>query len=227
MSLKIFGSNAIKAVMTKLAPLFERESGTTLAIEYGTSNGLMDRIAAGETADLALLTGAGIEDQIGKGKLAQGSRLDFAQTGVGVGIRAGSPKPDVSTKEAFIRSLLATPSITFTSTGASGQYFAGLIERLGIAEQIRAKAIIPPAGLVGEIVMRGEAEIGIQLFSELLAVPGIEIAGPFPAEVQNTMVFSAGIFAASPQAEASRALYRFLQSPAARQVMEASGMQPL
>jgi len=224
-TLRILSSTALKSVMADLGPLFERRSGLALEIEYGTSNQMMDRIKAGEAADLALLTGAGIEELIVAGRLAAGSRMDFARTGIGVAVRAGTPLPDIGTVEAFKRALLQAPSVTYTASGASGVYFAGVLQRLGIADQIRAKARIPAGGLIGELLVRGEAELGVQLISELLAVPGLVLAGPLPRELQNIMMFSAGIFVNTAQAAQSQAFYGFLTAAESRRVMEQKGMQ--
>ncbi|MDB5805473.1 MAG: bacterial extracellular solute-binding family protein [Betaproteobacteria bacterium] len=226
-SLKILSSTALKSVMEELGPLFERGAGGRMAIEYGTSNQMMDRINAGETADIALLTSTGIEDLVAAGRLAAGSRLDFAQTGIGLAVRAGAPLPRIDTVDAFKRVLLEARSVTYTATGASGVYFAAVLERLGIADEIRAKAKIPAGGLIGDVVVRGEAELGIQLVSELLAVPGLALAGPLPRELQNTMVFSAGTFAHAAQALQPQAFYRFLRAADSRAIMDKKGMQPI
>lgn len=226
-SLKVLSSTALKSVMEDLGPLFERRAGPRLAIEYGTSNQLMDRIKSGEAADVALLTGAGIEELIVAGRLAAGSRMDFAQTGIGVAVRAGAPLPQIGTADALKRTLLEARSVTYTATGASGVYFATVLERLGIADEIRAKAKIPAGGLIGDLVVRGEAELGIQLISELLAVPGLALAGPLPPELQNTMVFSVGTFADAAQAARSQSFYRFLSAAESRAIMEKKGMQAI
>ena len=226
-SIRVLSSTALKAAMEELGPLFERRSGLSLAIEYGTSNQLMERIKAGEAADLALLTGTGIEDLMGAGRLVAGSRMDFAQTGIGVAVRAGTPPPDIATVAAFKDALLRAPSVTYTATGASGVYFAGVLERLGISEQIRAKAKIPAGGLIGELLVRGEAGLGVQLISELMAVPGLTLAGPLPPELQNTMVFAVGTLLDTAHAVQSRAFYAFLAAAESRRVMQQKGLQDI
>jgi molybdate transport system substrate-binding protein len=226
-TLKVLSSTALKSVMEDLGPLFERRAGLRLAIEYGTSNQLMDRIKAGEAADIALLTGAGIEELIVAGRLAAGSRMDFAQTGIGVAVRAGAPLPQIGTAEALKRTLLEASSVTYTATGASGVYFATVLERLGIAGEVRAKAKIPAGGLIGDLVVRGEAELGVQLISELMAVPGLALAGPLPPELQSTMVFSVGTFADAVQSAAASSFYGFLATAESRGMMEKKGMQAI
>jgi molybdate transport system substrate-binding protein len=226
-ALRVLSSTALKSVMADLGPLFERRSGLALALEYGTSNQMIDRIKAGEPADVALLTGTGIGELIVAGRLAAGSRMDFAQTGIGVAVRAGTPLPEIGTVEALKRALLQAPSVTYTASGASGVYFAAVLERLGIADEIRAKAKIPAGGLIGELLVRGEAELGVQLISELMAVPGLALAGPLPEELQNTMVFSVGTFAGTTHAAQSAAFYGFLAAAESRQVMEQKGMQAI
>ncbi|HEY4370409.1 MAG TPA: substrate-binding domain-containing protein [Burkholderiales bacterium] len=226
-TLRLFSSTALKSVMTELAPLFQEAAGVALEVEYGTSNQLIARIAAGEEADIALLTDAGIQEMIAAGRLATGSRQDFAQTGVGVGVRTGTPRPDISDVEAFTRALLQAPSVTFTASGASGVYFAKVLERLGIAEQVRAKAKIPAGGLIGELLVRGETQLGVQLICELLAVPGVDLVGPLPAELQSIMVFSAGTFAGSAQALPAQRFHDFLRSTQTREIMRQKGLQTL
>lgn len=226
-TLRLFSSTALKSVMAELAPLFREAAGASLEVEYGTSNQLIARIGAGEEADIAVLTDAGIQEMIEAGRLAAGSRLDFAQTGVGVGVRAGAPRPDIGNVEAFTRALLDAPSVTFTASGASGVYFGKVLERLGIAEQVRAKAKIPAGGLIGELLVRGEAQLGVQLICELLAVPGVDLVGPLPAELQNLMVFSAGRFAGCAQADLAQRFHDFLRGAQAGEIMRRKGLQTL
>lgn len=224
--IKVLSSTGMRSVLSDLIPEFERASGHKVAISYDTANLLMGRIKAGESADLAILTGSAMDELAKLGKLASGSRVDLARSGVGVAVRAGAAKPDIKSVEAFKRTLLDTKSIAYTTTGASGIYFAGLIERLGIAEQVKAKARRPAGGAAGELVAKGEAEMAVQQIPELMAVAGIELVGPLPSEIQTFTPFPAGVLTDAKEAAAARALIEFLTTPAAVRVMRAKGMEP-
>jgi molybdate transport system substrate-binding protein len=188
---------------------------------------MLVRIQKGETADLAILGSGAIDELVKQGKISAGSRRVLARCRVGVAVLAGKPRPDISSVEAFKRTLLGAKSVAYTQEGASGMHFAGLIERLGIAEQVKAKAVRQPGGLIGELVAAGKAEIAIQQIPELMAVAGIELVGPLPAEIQLVTVSSAGIFAGTKQAEAAQSFIRFLVTPAAARVMKAKGLEPM
>jgi molybdate transport system substrate-binding protein len=154
------------------------------------------------------------------------SRRILARCEVGVAVLAGKPKPDIGTVESLKRALLAARSVAYTQEGASGMHFSGVIERMGIAEQVSAKAVRQPGGLIGELVAAGKAEIAIQQVPELLAVPGIELVGPLPAEIQLVTVSAAGVFSGTEQAVAAQSFIDFLASPAATRVMQARGFEP-
>jgi molybdate transport system substrate-binding protein len=224
--IKVLASNSIRAVMGELVPQFERASGHRVSLSYDPAKVMLARIERGETADLAITGSAAIDDLVKQGKLLAGSRRALARCRVGIAVLAGQPKPDISSVAAFKRALLGARSVAYTQEGASGMHFAGLIERLGIAEQVKAKAVRQPGGLIGELVAAGKAEIAIQQIPELMAVPGIELVGPLPAEIQLVTVSSAGIFAGTQQAEAAQALIEFLAAPAAAKVMKAKGLEP-
>jgi molybdate transport system substrate-binding protein len=186
---------------------------------------MLTRIKNGETADLAIMGTTTLDELEKLGKIAAGSRRILSRCGVGVGVRAGAPKPDIGTVEAFKRMLLNAKSVAFTQNGASGIHFAGLIERLGIAAEVKAKAATRPGGLIAELVAAGEAEIAVQQIPEIMAVPGIELVGPLPRELQKVTVSGAGVFADSKQPEAARVLLEFLSTPAAARVMKAKGLE--
>lgn len=221
--LSVFASNGVHGAMQALAPQFERESGARLAFTYGTANEIAARIGKGERGDVAIVTQPILEALQREGITAAGRLL--AKSGAGVGVRAGATRPAIDSVVSFKHALLAAPSITYTRLGASGVYFAGLIERLGIADAIKAKAVIPDGGLVGEVVMAGRAAMAIQQIPELKAVAGIDIVGPFPPELQVYTVMAAAAFAEAPQADAARAFVEFLASPAALAVFCAQGME--
>jgi molybdate transport system substrate-binding protein len=226
-SLKVLASNSIRAVMAELAPQFARASGHSPSISYDPAKIMLARIEKGETADLVITGSAAMEGLVKQGKILAGSRRALARCRVGVAVLAGAPKPDIASVEALKRALLGARSVAYTQEGASGMHFSGVIERIGIAEQIKAKAVRQPGGLIGELVAAGKAEIAIQQIPELMAVPGIELVGPLPAEIQLVTVSSAGIFSGTTQAEAAQSFIEFLASPAASRLIQAKGFEPL
>lgn len=225
-TLKLLTSNSMRAVLDDLLPALERASGVRVSVSYDPAQLMMKRIAAGETGDLAILGQASIDELTRQGKIVAGSERTLARCGVGIGVRAGAPKPDVATVEAFKRALLNAKSVAYTSSGASGIHFSGVIERLGIATEVKAKSVTQPGGLVGEIVVRGDAEIAIQQIPELMAVPGIDLVGPLPQALQNISVSVGGVFADSRQREAAQALLASLATPAAARVFRTRGLEP-
>ena len=226
-TIKVFATNSSRAVLDELVPQFERASGNKVAVSYDPAKVMLRRIGNGETADVAILGASALDELINQEKISAGSRRPFARCGVGVAVRAGAPKPDISTVEALKRALLAAKSVAYTQEGASGMHFAGLIEKWGIAARIEAKAVRQPGGLIGEQVAAGKAEIAIQQVPELLAVPGIELVGPLPAEIQLTTTSAIGVFAGTKEAAAANALVQFLCTPAAARVLKAKGLEPV
>lgn len=224
--LTVLCTNALDAVLRELVPEFERASGQPISVSYKSTNQILDLVKGGEVADLLIAGRPAIDELAQDGKIAPASRTDLASSGIGVCVKAGAPRPDVSSVVAFKRALLAAKSVAHTATGQSGSYFAGLIDRLGIGDQIRAKAKVSAGGIIGEFVARGEAELGIQQISEVLAVPGVDLVGPLPPEIQKVTVFAAGICSASREAEAARALVRFLTTVSAAAAMKAKGLEP-
>lgn len=216
-------SLGLAGVMEELGPAFERETGCRLALRVGSTNSFRPEITAGAVFDVTVLTAPVIEEFIAAGRIVAGSRVDLAQSCVGVAVRPGDPLPDISTVEAFRRALLAAPSIIFTGKGASGLHFASLLPRLGIEAEIRAKAVVDE-GLIARRVATGEIALGIQQASELRAVPGAVFVGPIPSELQAVTVFSAGVGARAPNPDGARALITHLASPAARAVAAARGL---
>ena len=222
-------SNGVKAVAFELIPEFERARGIKLYIMWASTNMLLEEINKGATGDLAILTDEAIDDLIRQGRMMAGSRVDLAQSAIGIAVRNGAPKPDIGSAEAFKQALLSARTISYSKTGISGVYFPTVLDRLGIAEAVKSKTVIPTPGVavVGDLVARGEADIGVQQISELLPVPGIEVVGPLPAELQKLTVFSSGIFVGAKEAEVARALVTALTSAAARDVYVSKGMEPM
>jgi molybdate transport system substrate-binding protein len=224
--LQLFTSNSTRGVLAELLPQFEQTSGTRVIASYDPALVMLKRIDAGETADLAILGQAAIDALAAGGQVIPDSRRTLARCGVGVGVAAGTPKPNVSSVEAFKAALLAAKSIAHTTSGASGIHFTNVIKRLGIADRIEPKAVKNEGGLIGELVVRGEAELAIQQIPELMAVPGLELVGPLPQELQSISVVAAGIFVSSKRGAVARALLDFLRTPAAMRVFRAKGLEP-
>jgi molybdate transport system substrate-binding protein len=221
-------SNGVKAVVLDLLPEFERANRVTPAITWASTNMLMDEIRKGATGDLAILTDEAIDDLIRQGRMVDGSRVDLVRSAIGIAVRQGTPRPDIGSAAALKQALLSARKISYSKTGISGVYFPTVLERLGIAELVASKVLIPPSGVpVGEVVANGDAEIGVQQISELLPVPGIEIVGPLPDEMQKVTVFSAGLFAGASEPQVAKALVALLTSAAARPVYERKGMEPV
>lgn len=194
--LRLFSTLAVMGLLQEVLPGLEAELGQPVAPEFAPTAALLRRIAAGEAADLAILTAEAVEALTAEGRLLPGSRRDLCISLIGMAVRAGAPQPDIATPEACRAALLGARSIAWSQAGASGIFFAGLVERLGIAEAVRAKSIVIPQGLTGELAARGEAEVAIQQVSELMAVPGIDIVGPLPEALNTRAIFSGGLFTA-------------------------------
>jgi len=223
--LKILTSNSSRTVLDGLAPAFERASGRRYAVEFDSAKSMLARIESGETGDIVILGAAVVHDLEKRGTVRPGSRRLFALSRVGVAVRSGAPKPDISTVDAFRRALLDARSIAHTVHGASGMYVPVLLERLGIAEQMKPKTITRPGGYIGSVVASGEAEIAVQQIVELRAVPGIDIVGPLPDEIQKVFETAVGVFTASTRPGAAEELIRFLLAPAAARVFEEVGLE--
>ncbi len=217
----------LMGVIRELASHYERAARTRIVAAFGPTAILTERIKAGETADVAILTAAAIDELTRDGTLERGSRVDLARSVVGVAVRAGAPKPDIGSAEAFIRVLLNAGSVAYSKAGASGTFFADLIERLGIAKEVNSKSTVIPSGLTGLLAARGEVEIAIQQVSELMEVPGVDILGPLPAEFEGVTIFAGGLFSASPRRQAGLALLRFLSATDITAVYERKGLEPL
>jgi molybdate transport system substrate-binding protein len=216
-------SNALKSVIEEIGPGFEKASGHMLKAEYGSTGPLKAMIDKGRAFDVAILGVEATDDLLKSGKLAANTRADIARSGMGVAVRKGAAKPDLATTQAFKQALLNAQTIAYSDGGLSGIYLKGLLERLGIAEQLKSKIKF---GRGGEMVGEGKAEIGLTQVSEILSEPGAELAGPLPADIQQYTIFPAAIGAAAPQAEAGQALLKFLKSPEAAKVLRAKGLEP-
>jgi molybdate transport system substrate-binding protein len=223
--IRVLASNGVRAALEELAPAFERRNGQRVSIEFGLAAVLKRRIESGEAFDLAILTGAAIDDLAEQGRVD--ARASIARSGVGIGIRKGATRPDIGTVDALKRALLSARSITWAKEGVGGACFARLIERMGIAGEISPKAVLAASGEeVGRFVAEGKCELGVILVNEIIAAPGVELLGPLPAEVQSYTRFQAGVASGSKNAGAVQALVEFLKTPSAGSVFKAKGQEP-
>lgn len=221
--IKVMASAAFKEAYLELVPQFERASGHRIVSIWVPSVQMMNRLKGGEAVDVVILSAASLDELMTAGIVSE--RFDLAKSGIGVAVKAGAPRPDVSSGEALKRAVLAAKSIVY-STGPSGIYLADLFRRMGIEEQLKPKVRQVQGEPAGAVVARGEAEVGFQQMSELLPVAGIDIIGPLPADVQRITVFSAGLHARAKAPEAARALVQFFRTPAAAPVIRRKGMEP-
>jgi molybdate transport system substrate-binding protein len=230
--IRVVSSGGFAAAYRTLAPEFEQTTGNHLITGWGPSMGsttdaVPQRLARNEPIDVVIMVGSALGKLVEEGKIIPDSRVDLARSPIGIAIRSGSPKPDISTVESLRTTLLNAKSIAY-SDSASGVYVSTeLFRRLGIVDQVTGKSRMIPAEPVASVVARGEAEIGFQQISELKPIPGIELVGPLPGEVQKITIFSAGIVTGSKDPDAAKSLITFLASPAATQAITASGMEPI
>jgi len=222
-TIKVMASAAFREAYLELVPQFERASGHKVTTLWVPSVQMMSRLKGGETVDIVILSAASLDELIQAGII--GNRVDLVKSGVGVAVRAGAAKPDISSGEALKRAVLAARSVVY-STGPSGIYLAGLFQRMGIAEQVKTKLKQVQGEPAGAVVARGEAELGFQQVSELLPVPGIDLVGPLPPDVQQITTFSAGLHVGAKEPDAAKALVKFLTAPAAAPLIRDKGMEP-
>jgi molybdate transport system substrate-binding protein len=221
---------AMRVVMADLIPQFERSSSHKVTIEYASVGVITDRIVKGDAADVAIVSVKQADDLSKQGKIVASSRTEVARVGFGMFVRQGAPKPNIGSVDALKRSLLAAKSIAYADPaggGPSGIHMAGLIERFGIAAEIKPKTkLLPPGPAVAEAVAKGDAEIGFGVMSDRATSSGVDLVGPLPAEVQGYIDYAGGILTTSKQAEAARALVSFLSSPAGQSALKAKGFEP-
>src|SRR5262245_12656593 len=225
--IKVLTAGAMRGVLDSMLPQFEKDTGHRVSIDNATAGALAKRIEGGEAFDVAIITPKVIDSLIEKGKIAPGSRVDVAKVGMGVAVKEGAALPDIATVEAFKRMLLAAKSIAYIDPkagGSSGIYFDGLIERLGIAGEVRPKAKLKQGGYVAELVASGEAEVAVHQISEIVPVKGVVLVGPLPAQIQNFTTYAAAIAAQATDAAAAKALVQHIVGPAAGPALKARGM---
>jgi len=231
---RILSSGSLKAALVQLLPDFQKSSGNTATIEYGPAGAIAGRIDKGDAADVVIVSRSQLQKLESNGKVVQGSLVDIAGISLGVAVRKGAPKPDISNVEAFKRALLSARSIGYrdpTTGSTSGIYTAGMLERLGLAQALKPKLILDRTeGDVPENVFlrvaKGEIEMQIGQITEIAIAPGVDLAGPLPSEIQNTTLMAAGIITTSEAPDAAKAFISFISSPSAVAVLKASGFQP-
>jgi molybdate transport system substrate-binding protein len=227
--IKVLTAGAFKQVVLALVPDFQKQTGHKIIVENGTTGELQKRIDGGEAFDVVVITPAVVDAYIANGKVARGSKVMLASVGVGVVVKEGAPKPDISTVEAFKNALLNAKSVAYidpASGGSSGIYVDRLLVKLGIADQIKPKAKLKQGGYVAELIASGEAELGIHQISEIVPVKGVTLVGPLPKEIQNTTTYAAGLNASTMDKEGADKLIKYLSGPDAAAVLKTKGMDP-
>ena len=225
--LKVLSGNGARAAVRELCEQFERASGHKVTVDFEVDAALEKKIAAGEPFDVAVLNPQPLDASIKNGKVVAASRAVIGRIGLGAAVKAGAPKPDISTVDRFKAALLATTKgVAYPGEGASGRYFASLVERMGIGEQMKPKMRPMAAEDTVEVVARGEADMVVVVASRIVGVPGVEFVGLIPAEVQANIGFATGISSATKEPDAARALVRFLTAPAAEPVLRKAGIEP-
>jgi molybdate transport system substrate-binding protein len=226
---KVLTAGAFKQVVLALVPDFEKQTGNKVIVDNDTAGGLQKRIESGEAFDVAIITPTIVDGLAASGKIVPNSRVNLATVSIGVVVKEGAPKPDIATVEAFKNALLAAKSVAYidpASGGSSGIYVDKLLERLGIADQVRPKAKLKKGGYVADLIVSGEAELGVHQISEIVPVKGAVLVGPLPKEIQNTTTYAAGLSAAAQNKDAAQALIKTFSGPAAASVFKAKGMEP-
>jgi molybdate transport system substrate-binding protein len=223
---RVLSTLAVKGAVPALAARHEMESGARIDADFAPTLALLDRLRGGEAADVVILTREGLDELAGEGRVARETCVDLARSFVGLAVKAGHPRPDIASEAALRVALLAARSVAYSRIGASGIMFAQLIERMGIAADINARATVIPSGFTAERLLTGEADLAVQQISELKQVAGIEVVGPIPRELQTPAVFSAGRMAASAKAAQADRLLKFLASPEVAPALRESGLEP-
>jgi molybdate transport system substrate-binding protein len=222
--LKIFGSRVTKMLVDDIGPQFTKATGHRLVVLTDVAAVMKRRIEQGEAFDLAVLVNFQTDALIKFGKLIADTRADLMKAGIGVAVKQGAPAPDIATVEAFKRTLLAAKSITYLKEGASTIYLDKLFGQMGIAEALRDKTVRPPTESVSELVASGDVDLGIIVIPNILSVPGAQLVGPLPEEIQSYIVFTGAVSADTPNQQAARDLIAFLKSPVGVQAIKTKGM---
>jgi molybdate transport system substrate-binding protein len=219
--LRVLSTLAVMGAMRELAALYE---AVKIEADFAPSVALLERLRGGEPTDIAILTAQGIEDLMDEGVIEPDTRTDLARSFVGIAVKAGGPKPDIASVEGFKATLTTARCVAYSKIGASGIFFAALLDRLRLTSKV--KTLVVPSGLTAERLITGEADLAVQQISELMMVPGVEVVGPLPPEIQTVATFSAGLLSQSPHLDEAAALLRFLASPAIAPVLRRNGLEP-
>ncbi len=224
--IRVMAGAVMPGVIGELGPQFERATGHKIVIQYAPGLSVKRQIEAGEVFDLVIIGSDVVDDLIKQGKIAGDPRVDIVRVGIGVAVREGAPRPDISSVEAFKSMLLSVKSFTYAPDGAPGRHFAKVLDRLGIAEQVKAKARPNTPGRELQAVAAGEVELAIGATPLILSAKGVQLVGPFPGEFQDWFVNTAGVSATARQPDAAKALIKHLTTPEAAAVIRAKGMEP-
>jgi molybdate transport system substrate-binding protein len=225
---RVLTAGAMKSVVLEMVPEFEQRTGHKVLVASDTAGGLKKRIGGGEAVDVAIITSRIVDELIAEGKLVEGSRINLAKVGIGVAVKAGAPLPDIATVESLKHALVAAKAVAYIdpkSGGSSGIYFDGLLDRLGIAGDVRPKARLKPGGYVAELVASGEADLAVHQISEIVPVKGVTLVGPLPQEVQNYTTYTACLAATALDPTVAHALIETLTGPSALPVLKSHGME--
>src|SRR5437868_2441047 len=225
-TVRVLSTLALKGAVHRFADQYEALTATRIDAEFAPTLALLDRVRGGENADVLILTREGLDALASEGRVVAASCVDLARSYVGVAVRTGFPQPDIATEAALRAALLGARSVAYSRLGASGILFAQLIERMGIAAEVNAKATITPSGFTAERLVTGEADLAVQQISELKQVTGVEIVGAIPLKLQTPAVFSAGRMAASTKIDQSDRLLKYLASPEVAPVLRDTGLEP-
>lgn len=225
--IRVLSGNGARAAMQELIARFERASGHKVSLHFEVNAALHKKIEAGERFDVAILNPGVLDALIKHGKVRAETRAGIGRAGLGVGVRAGAPKPDIGTLDAFKHALVSANGVAYPGEGASGKYFVSVVERLGLTAQMKSKMRPSPAEDTVEVVARGEVDLVVVVASRIANVPGVELVGPIPAEVQTWIGFAAGVANAAKEPAAAEALVRFLAAPEAAPVLKSLGVEPL
>jgi molybdate transport system substrate-binding protein len=225
--LQVLSAGAMRSIVTELAAAFEKETSNPVKLTFGTVGALKAQLADGAPADVVIMTQEAMQEMARQGAVVEGSWVAIGRTGIGVGVRDGAPKPDIGTPEALKRTLLATKSLVYVDPaqgGTSGIHFAGVLQKLGIAEAVKPKTTLVPGGYPAELVAKGQVDLVVHQISEIVPVKGVTLVGPLPKELQKTTVYAAGVTVASASPPASRAFVAFLARPDFKPKLAAAGL---
>jgi molybdate transport system substrate-binding protein len=225
-AIRVLCSQGLKTVVESLGPAYEADSGDRLTVAYDTSAQLKAQVDAGKPFDVVVLTPPLIAELVGRGIVAEGSAVTLARAGAAVAVRSGAPHPDISTDAAFKRAFTDASAVAYSTTGASNGVLMKALDKLGITDLVKAKGRTVPNGLTGAVVARGEAELAVQLTPELMSTPGVEVVGPFPADLQSYVQLTAGIAAPPADQAAAARFVAYLRTPGAQAVIRAKGLEP-